>query len=89
MPTFALVTFGCKVNPYEGQALREELMRRGYGEVRPEEGADLYVVNTCTGTETVYQDAEKPVRKPPQSPRRAGPPIAPPGRRRGEAFGLR
>lgn len=63
MPTFALVTFGCKVNQYEGQALREELLRRGYGEVRPEEGADLYVVNTCTVTETAYKEAEKLVRR--------------------------
>src|SRR2546427_137032 len=28
MPTFALLTFSCKVNQYEGQALREALARR-------------------------------------------------------------
>lgn len=63
MPTFAIVTFGCKVNQYEGQALREDLIRRGYAEVPAEAGADLYVINTCTVTETAYKEAEKLVRK--------------------------
>jgi len=63
MPTFALVTFGCKVNQHEGQALREELRRRGYEETSPDHGADLYVINTCTVTESAYKEAERLVRR--------------------------
>ncbi|MBI2899420.1 MAG: tRNA (N(6)-L-threonylcarbamoyladenosine(37)-C(2))-methylthiotransferase MtaB [Planctomycetes bacterium] len=62
MPTFASVTFGCKVNQYESQALREELLRRGYAEVPAGDRPDLYLVNTCTVTETARKEAEKLVR---------------------------
>src|ERR1044071_5085806 len=50
MKTFAFVTFGCKVNQYEAQALRERFSRKGLTEVGAEQGADLFVINTCTVT---------------------------------------
>jgi threonylcarbamoyladenosine tRNA methylthiotransferase MtaB len=49
-PTCRLVTLGCKVNQYETQYVKEALEANGYREARPEEGADLCVVNTCTVT---------------------------------------
>jgi threonylcarbamoyladenosine tRNA methylthiotransferase MtaB len=58
-----LVTFGCKVNQYESQALREELRRDGYTLVAEGEPADLHVVNTCTVTETAAQEALRWVRR--------------------------
>jgi threonylcarbamoyladenosine tRNA methylthiotransferase MtaB len=63
MKTFALVTFGCKVNQYESQALRERMERRGLSEVAPDRGADLYVVNTCTVTEVATAEAQRVVRR--------------------------
>jgi threonylcarbamoyladenosine tRNA methylthiotransferase MtaB len=48
--TCALVTFGCKVNQYETQILRERLCALGLTEVSPKESPDLLVVNTCTVT---------------------------------------
>ncbi len=39
MKTFAFVTFGCKVNQYESQALRERFSRKGLTEVDPDAGA--------------------------------------------------
>lgn len=42
------ITFGCKVNQYETQALKEEFLSRGCDVVDSE--ADLYVINTCTVT---------------------------------------
>ena len=50
MPTFALITLGCKVNQHDSQAIREALAGRGWAEVPPSEAADLYIVNTCCVT---------------------------------------
>jgi threonylcarbamoyladenosine tRNA methylthiotransferase MtaB len=61
--TFAFVTFGCKVNQYESQALRERMSRSGLSEVSPEKGADLFVVNTCTVTEAATAEAKRTVRR--------------------------
>src|SRR6185295_14688286 len=63
MKTFAFVTFGCKVNQYESQALRERFSRKGLTEVEADSGADLYVINTCTVTETASSDATRTVRR--------------------------
>ncbi|MBI3856802.1 MAG: tRNA (N(6)-L-threonylcarbamoyladenosine(37)-C(2))-methylthiotransferase MtaB [Planctomycetes bacterium] len=63
MKTFAFVTFGCKVNQYESQALRERFSRKGLREVEAERGADLFVVNTCTVTETAASEAQRTVRR--------------------------
>jgi threonylcarbamoyladenosine tRNA methylthiotransferase MtaB len=63
MKTFAFVTFGCKVNQHESQALRERMRGRGMSEVAPEAGADLFVINTCTVTETATAEAKRTVRR--------------------------
>ncbi len=50
MKKAALHNLGCKVNAYETAAMQEMLDKAGY-EVMPfEEGADLYIINTCTVT---------------------------------------
>lgn len=46
---FAIKTLGCKVNQYESQVLRENLLRYGYVEALPEE-ADMLILNSCTVT---------------------------------------
>jgi len=46
-----LKVYGCKVNQYEMQVMREGLLRKGYGIVSRLEEADYLVVNTCTVTE--------------------------------------
>lgn len=63
MKTVAFVTFGCKVNQYESQALRERFARRGLSEVPPDRGADLFVLNTCTVTETAAAEARRTARR--------------------------
>ncbi|MBI2932175.1 MAG: tRNA (N(6)-L-threonylcarbamoyladenosine(37)-C(2))-methylthiotransferase MtaB [Planctomycetes bacterium] len=63
MKRVGFVTFGCKVSQYESQALREALAARGYEVVPPEARPDLYVINTCTVTETAYKEAERIVRR--------------------------
>ena len=46
----AFHNLGCKVNSYETQAMLAGLKKRGFTEVPFEEGADVYVINTCTVT---------------------------------------
>lgn len=46
----ALHNLGCKVNAYETEATQELLERSGYTIVPFKEGADVYVINTCTVT---------------------------------------
>ena len=50
MRTCAFVTLGCKINQYETEAIREEVLSFGLQEVLPQEPADLYVVNACSVT---------------------------------------
>lgn len=42
------ITFGCKVNTYETQCMRESFISAGYEEVSA--GADVIVINSCTVT---------------------------------------
>lgn len=63
MKTLSLVTFGCKVNQYESQAIRERFSRRGWRVVPPEAGADLYIVNTCGVTAVAVAEARRTVRR--------------------------
>ena len=46
----ALHNLGCKVNAYETEAMQEMLEQNGYEIVPFAEGADVYVINTCTVT---------------------------------------
>ena len=48
----ALTTLGCKVNHYETEAMRELFLADGWEIVAFSESADVYVVNTCTVTQT-------------------------------------
>ncbi len=46
----ALHNLGCKVNAYETEAMQEMLEAHGYEIVPFKEGADIYIINTCTVT---------------------------------------
>jgi threonylcarbamoyladenosine tRNA methylthiotransferase MtaB len=61
-PTAAFVTFGCKVNQYDTQAMAEALRDIGYDINPVASGADLYVVNTCTVTRASDAKARKAIR---------------------------
>ena len=47
---FNIITLGCKVNQYESQAMREDLLRNGFELAKPDSPADITVVNSCTVT---------------------------------------
>ncbi len=50
MKKVALHNLGCKVNAYETEAMQEMLEQNGYEIVPFGEGADIYIINTCTVT---------------------------------------
>ena len=50
MKKVALHNLGCKVNAYETEAMQEMLQNHGYEIVPFKEGADIYIINTCTVT---------------------------------------
>lgn len=47
---FNIITLGCKVNQYESQAMREDLLKNGFELAEPNTPADITVVNSCTVT---------------------------------------
>ena len=46
----AFYTLGCKVNQYETEIINKDFVVNGYEEVKFEDNADVYVINTCTVT---------------------------------------
>ncbi len=46
----AFYTLGCKVNQYETESIKKQLLDMGYEEVDFAEKAELYIVNSCTVT---------------------------------------
>ena len=48
----ALTTLGCKVNHYETEAMRELFLQDGWAVADFSDTADVYIINTCTVTQT-------------------------------------
>ena len=59
---FIIYTLGCKVNTYESGVMRDLLIDHGYIESNDDD-ADIYVVNTCTVTNTSDNKSLKVVRR--------------------------
>jgi len=59
-PRIALITFGCRVNQYETQMMREILAHR-YEIVRKD--ADIYVINACTVTSLAERKARQAIHR--------------------------
>ena len=60
---FKIKTFGCKVNQYETQVIREVLLRKGYQEADSKEQADICIVNTCTVTQKADRECREALRR--------------------------
>lgn len=50
MKKVAFHNLGCKVNSYELDVMRQDMIESGYEEVPFDEKADVYIINTCTVT---------------------------------------
>ena len=59
----ALHNLGCKVNAYEVEAMQQLLENAGYETVPFEEGADVYVINTCTVTNIADRKSRQVLHK--------------------------
>ena len=57
--TFAIYTLGCKVNSYESEFITHLFISRGYKKVEYEDNADIYIINTCTVTNTSDNKSKK------------------------------
>ena len=60
---FLLKTYGCKVNQYETQVIREGLLSKGHKETDNIEHADLCFVNTCTVTAKADKKCRETLRR--------------------------
>ncbi|GKW46890.1 tRNA (N(6)-L-threonylcarbamoyladenosine(37)-C(2))-methylthiotransferase MtaB [Planococcus sp. NCCP-2050] len=63
MPTVAFHTLGCKVNHYETEAIWQLFKEQGYNRVEFEHHSDVYVINTCTVTNTGDKKSRQVIRK--------------------------
>lgn len=60
--TVAFYTLGCKLNFSETSSIGRLFENQGYSEVSFEDGADIYVINTCSVTDFADRKCRKTVR---------------------------
>jgi threonylcarbamoyladenosine tRNA methylthiotransferase MtaB len=63
MPSVAFHTLGCKVNHYETEAIWQLFKEEGYERVDYDSIADVYVINTCTVTNTGDKKSRQVIRR--------------------------
>jgi len=61
--TVAFYTLGCKLNYSETSTIGRTFEDKGYQEVKFEEGADIYIINTCSVTDFADRKCRKTVRQ--------------------------
>jgi len=63
MPTVAFHTLGCKVNHYETEGIWRMFKDEGYKRVDFDRQSDVYVINTCTVTNTGDKKSRQVIRR--------------------------
>ncbi|RYG74737.1 tRNA (N(6)-L-threonylcarbamoyladenosine(37)-C(2))-methylthiotransferase MtaB [Lentibacillus lipolyticus] len=63
MPTVAFHTLGCKVNHYETEGIWNMFKENGYERVEFDRQSDVYVINTCTVTNTGDKKSRQVIRR--------------------------
>ncbi|WP_342505233.1 tRNA (N(6)-L-threonylcarbamoyladenosine(37)-C(2))-methylthiotransferase MtaB [Sporosarcina sp. FSL K6-2383] len=63
MASVAFHTLGCKVNHYETEAIWQLFKDAGYGREDFEKNSDVYVINTCTVTNTGDKKSRQVIRR--------------------------
>ncbi len=63
MNSFAIKTLGCKVNSYESEAIRNDLLSFGYIEHDFSNIADIYIINTCSVTNNADSKSRNMISK--------------------------
>ncbi|MGL6169819.1 MAG: tRNA (N(6)-L-threonylcarbamoyladenosine(37)-C(2))-methylthiotransferase MtaB [Fusobacteriaceae bacterium] len=59
----AFYTLGCKVNQYETESIRNQLINLGYQDTEFEEYADIYIINSCTVTSIADKKTRNMMRR--------------------------
>lgn len=62
MTNFFIKTHGCKANQLESDIIREKLLNGGFQEVKKADSADIYILNSCSVTETADIEALRTLR---------------------------
>lgn len=57
------ITFGCKVNLYETENIKQNFIRHGYTLALSENEADIFVINSCTVTGASDKKMKKEIRR--------------------------
>lgn len=60
---FYIITLGCKVNAYESEIIKENLIKNNYILADNEDDADIIMINTCSVTNMADNKSKKMVRK--------------------------
>ncbi len=63
MKTFSINTFGCKVNQYESQQIRQFLEGLGLTHIETSKRPDMVVINTCCVTQSASAKSRRHIRK--------------------------
>ena len=63
MKTVGLLSLGCKVNTYEMEFIKNELEKNNYKVLDFDDKCDIYIINTCTVTNTSDTKSNKMIRK--------------------------
>ena len=63
MSTVAFHTLGCKVNSYDTEAIWHLFKEKGYTQVEFDDVADVYIINTCTVTNTGDKKSRQMIRR--------------------------
>lgn len=63
MKKIGFQTLGCKVNIYESNALKNELVKRGYVVCEPASDCDAFIVNTCSVTNMADAKSRKTINR--------------------------
>ncbi|MET0959042.1 MAG: tRNA (N(6)-L-threonylcarbamoyladenosine(37)-C(2))-methylthiotransferase MtaB [Psychrobacillus psychrotolerans] len=63
MSSVAFYTLGCKVNHYETEAIWQLFKENGYSRTEFEKQSDVYVINTCTVTNTGDKKSRQVIRR--------------------------
>ncbi len=63
MYKIAIFTLGCKVNTYESNALMNEFEKQGFEIVGTNTLADVYIINTCSVTNSADSKSRKTINK--------------------------
>ena len=61
MNRFYINTLGCKVNSYEIEAIKDDLLEQGYIQVDNEKDANIIIINTCCVTNTAASKSRQKI----------------------------